>query len=129
MLLVPNQIGNYKLNLTKTDTSTQEKIDALPGIGFYKVITTTTGSLGNNELVTESNQQWIVIFPWKYLLVGLILIIIIWRRWGVRVKKIASQVNTARSTQYLDSAEIDSFNSEFERIMAKHRDQENQRDS
>lgn len=125
LMLVPNQIGSFKLDLTKSDPTSQEVADVFPGIGIYRAITTSTGSLGSNELTVQTNEQLIIVFPWKYTLVGLILLYLILWQFRSRFKLVAANSDSARNKSYLDSNELDSFNSEFERIMAKHREQKN----
>jgi hypothetical protein len=122
LMLIPNQISSFNINLTKSGQVASEGLDIFSGIGIYQAITTSTGSLGTTELVTQTNKQWIIIFPWKYTLVGLVLIYLAWWQFRSRFKLVKSDADIAKIGSHLVSTEVDSFNEEFERIMAKHRD-------
>jgi fluoride ion exporter CrcB/FEX len=122
LMLIPNQIGSFNINLTKSSQVASEALDIFSGIGIYQAITTSTGSLGTSELVSQTNKQWIIIFPWKYTLVGLVLLYLAWWQFRSRFKLVKSDAGIVKSGSHIVSTEVNSFNEEFERIMAKHRD-------
>lgn len=123
IMLVPSQIGTQTLQLDNTDSADNQEIDIFPGIGIYKVITTTTGSLGAKQLTSATTTNWVVIFPWKYLLAGLILLFLLWRKFNRSSRinnSVRQNIDMADASKFTD---LTNFNQEFEQIMAKHRDQ------
>ena len=120
-MLVPNQISNLTVNLNTKSSDGAQSIDIFPKIGIYKAISSTTGSLAGKELTVTEKTSWIIIFPWKYLLVGLILLWFLFGRFGIkaRVKRLRSKSTFHNS--YESFNEVANFNREFENIMAKHK--------
>lgn len=119
LLLIPNQVGTLAFNLIGATQPGAQLEDVFPGVGIYKVVITTTGSLGSNELVTETKSSWIVIFPWKYILGILILLALLWWPLRSKFKIVKSGASASFSNQHQDLAVVNSFNQEFERIMAE----------
>jgi hypothetical protein len=119
-LLVPNQIRKLDLNLTKPEGATSSSADLFPSFGIYKVITKSTGLLGDEVITSVTKNRWIIIFPWKYTL-GLIFLIWILYRWlGVRVKINSSTDETVVPENAAIRDQVVSFNQEFEKLISRN---------
>jgi hypothetical protein len=71
--LVPNQIAkNRAIVAQKVDDETV--IEALP-YGIYTLTTSVNGALGSENKVQDASTQLIVVFPWKYTLFFIILLV------------------------------------------------------
>jgi len=71
--VVPNQIVTNQLAVAqKVDDETV--VESLP-YGVYTLTTSVSGSLGSENKVEDSVSQVVVIFPWKYTLFVLILLV------------------------------------------------------
>jgi hypothetical protein len=72
--VVPNQNATNGLPVAqKVDNS--KIVETLP-YGIYTLTTSVSGSLGGENKVDDSITQVIVIFPWKYTLFLLILLVV-----------------------------------------------------
>ena len=71
--LVPNQIAT---NLVTVGQKVDDEIviETLP-YGVYTLTTSVSGALGSENKVEDTSTQVIVIFPWKYTLFALILLV------------------------------------------------------
>lgn len=68
--LVPEQQSQEVIEISPTESQSQPL-----GMGLYRFTTTATGEIGGQITTSTSNQQLLVIFPWKQSLLALVLII------------------------------------------------------
>jgi hypothetical protein len=71
--LVPNQQIEFTDQLQGPSAGDEPAV-ALPRIGIFEVVTTTTGTLGQSVSVTSTESKLLILFPWKYALALLMLI-------------------------------------------------------
>ena len=106
--LVPNQIAT---NLVTVGQKVDDEIviENLP-FGVYTLTTSVSGALGSENKVEDTSTQIIVIFPWKYTLFALILLVAFRKR--IKSGAIAAvDLNRSwrefRRTQQLSAQETD----------------------
>ena len=82
--LVPNQSTELTEDLVGGANLTQS-LEDLPRIGVFEVVSTATGSLGTTLIVSDSESKLLILFPWKYALavIALIILVVI----GVRARR------------------------------------------
>jgi len=86
--LVPNQIAtNRVLVAQKVDDETV--IETLP-YGIYTLTTSVNGALGSENKVEDTSTQVIVVFPWKYTLFFIILLVAFRKRIKLAAKATAN---------------------------------------
>ena len=73
--LVPGQQSEEAIEISSAESESQ-----LLGIGLYRFTTTATGEIGDQITTSTSNQQLLVIFPWKQSLLALVLLIVFRKR-------------------------------------------------
>ena len=76
--LVPNQIATNRVTVAQK-VDDEIVIEALP-YGVYTLTTSVSGALGSENKVEDTSTQIIVIFPWKYTLFALILLVVFRKR-------------------------------------------------
>ena len=106
--LVPNQIAT---NLVTVGQKVDDEIviEALP-YGVYTLTTSVSGALGSENKVEDTSTQIIVIFPWKYTLFALVLLVVFRKK--IKSAAIAAvDLNRSwrefRRTQQLSTQETD----------------------
>jgi hypothetical protein len=73
--LVPGQLSAEAIEVSPAESESQ-----LLGIGLYRFITTATGEIGDQITTSTSNQQLLVVFPWKQTLLALVLLVVFRKR-------------------------------------------------
>jgi hypothetical protein len=76
--LVPNQIATQRLRVAQS-VEDGRVIEQLP-YGIYTLTTSVNGSLGSENNVEDTSTQVIVIFPWKYTLFALLVLVLLRKR-------------------------------------------------
>ena len=71
--VVPNQVATNKLAVAQK-VDDEVVVESLP-YGVYTLTTSVSGALGSENEVEDSVSQVVVIFPWKYTLFVLILLV------------------------------------------------------
>jgi len=72
--VVPNQVATNRLAVAQK-VDDEVVVESLP-YGVYNLTTSVSGALGSENKVDDSVTQVIVIFPWKYTLFLLILLVV-----------------------------------------------------
>jgi hypothetical protein len=72
---VPGQLSAEAIEVSPAESESQ-----LLGIGLYRFITTATGEMGDQITTSTSNQQLLVVFPWKQTLLALVLLVVFRKR-------------------------------------------------
>ena len=73
--LVPGQLSAEAIEVSPAESESQ-----LLGIGLYRFTTTATGEMGDQITTSTSNQQLLVVFPWKQTLLALVLLVVFRKR-------------------------------------------------
>jgi hypothetical protein len=73
--LVPGQKTQPTVEIVPPDIANAEL-----AIGIYRFTTTATGEIGNLIETSTSNQQTLIIFPWKQSLLAILLVVLFRRR-------------------------------------------------
>ena len=73
--LVPGQKSQSTVEIAPPDLPHQQL-----GIGIYRFTTTANGKLGESSQASTSNEQTLVIFPWKQGVIALLLLVLFRRR-------------------------------------------------
>jgi hypothetical protein len=73
--LVPGQRSAEAIEVSPAESESQ-----LLGIGLYRFTTTATGEMGDQITTSTSNQQLLVVFPWKQILLALVLLVVFRKR-------------------------------------------------
>ena len=73
--LVPGQLSAEAIEVSPAESESQ-----LLGIGLYRFTTTATGEMGDQITTSTSNQQLLVVFPWKQILLALVLLVVFRKR-------------------------------------------------
>jgi hypothetical protein len=73
--LVPGQKTQPTVEIVPPDIANAEL-----AIGIYRFTTTATGEIGNLIETSTSNQQTLIIFPWKQSLLAILLLVLLRRR-------------------------------------------------
>jgi hypothetical protein len=76
--LVPNQIATNRVTVAQK-VDDEIVIETLP-YGVYTLTTSVSGALGSDNKVEDTSTQIIVIFPWKYTLFALFLLVVFRKR-------------------------------------------------
>jgi hypothetical protein len=71
--VVPNQVATNRLAVAQK-VDDEVVVESLP-YGVYTLTTSVSGALGSENEVEDSVSQVVVIFPWKYTLFVLILLV------------------------------------------------------
>lgn len=83
VFLVPDQSVEFAADLTAPRART-DALTGLPRIGVFEVVSTATGTLGRSLNVTATESRLLILFPWKYALVFLVLLALIFVRVLIR---------------------------------------------
>jgi hypothetical protein len=75
LFMVPDQFSEQTILVSPSDTANRNL-----GIGIYRFDLTATGKLGDQIDTSASNQQLLIIFPWKQSLLALGVLILVRRR-------------------------------------------------
>ena len=75
LFMVPDQFSEQTILVSPSDTANRNL-----GIGIYRFDLTATGKLGDQIDTNASNQQLLIIFPWKQSLLALGVLILVRRR-------------------------------------------------
>lgn len=73
--LVPGQKTEATIEISPPDVANAEL-----AIGIYRFTTSATGEIGDLIETSTSNQQTLIIFPWKQSLLGILLVVLLRRR-------------------------------------------------
>jgi hypothetical protein len=92
--LIPNQVFVEQISI-ETTRENGKKRDQL-GYGFYEVQIKTIGSLGTDLVAEDSSTKIILIFPWKFVLIALILVLVFRRKVVSTVRKSWVQIQNFR---------------------------------
>jgi hypothetical protein len=75
LFMVPDQFSEQTILVSPLDNANRNL-----GIGIYRFYLTATGKLGDQIDTSASNQQLLIIFPWKQSLLALGVLILVRRR-------------------------------------------------
>jgi hypothetical protein len=99
--LVPGQKSQSTVAIEPPDFASAQL-----GIGIYRFTTTATGELGDHSEASSSNQQTLVIFPWKQGLIALLLLILFRKRVFRSFNWVLGYARALRDFRYNSTAEI-----------------------
>jgi len=99
--LVPGQKSQSTVAIEPPDFASEQL-----GIGIYRFTTTATGGLGDHSEASSSNQQTLVIFPWKQGLIALLLLILFRKRVFRSFNWVLGYARALRDFRYNSTAEI-----------------------
>lgn len=92
--LVPNQVASEETPIVERLANGQD-LDPI-GLGVYEVTTKVKGALGRDVAVQDSTSNLIIVFPWKPIFFGLLLVLVFWRRIVIAVRKTWSVLQNFR---------------------------------
>ena len=92
--LVPDQVFLEKIAIETTEVDGKRRSPL--GFGFYEVQIKARGSLGTDLLTEDSSSQFILIFPWKFVFIALLLVLFLRRKVVTTVRKSWVQIQNFR---------------------------------
>jgi hypothetical protein len=74
-MVIPGQVNEVSTELTSKVVGSEIAVDQIPSIGFISFNVTSVGMLGSSEVVRETKKSLVLVFPWKILVLVLLIIL------------------------------------------------------
>jgi hypothetical protein len=99
--LVPGQKTQKTLDIQSIDLEKKNL-----GVGIYQFTTSVQGQMGEQIETSASNQQTLIIFPWKQSLLGVILLVALRKRIDRAIRGLLSYLQAFREFRSIRNQEV-----------------------